>query len=290
LPVMRRSSRSWKFEIRKLMDDCIVIGAVAPSSKSTKLKPIGRLKLTILFDQRPVYSLTLDWQDQEIALPLLANYLPDEIGFRNSSDGKPLCNPLRISDLLTCSLRSLSVQHKRIQGSLSSPTGLPYLPIEFSLPDGRVFADGKALRAESDEREYRVDLPINNLIPIAGATHLDARVFGRLIAEKVEITANDIGIMGYVDVVSSSGIAGWVCSVESTEPLLVTLRVDGAPLTTSLAEHPRLDLKEWNLKNVGCGFAFAEELVARIPKGAEVSVTVGDPGIHLVNSPCESPS
>jgi hypothetical protein len=288
LSAMRRSSRSWKFEIRKLLDECIVISAGAPSGRLAQAERSRRSKLVVLFDRKPVYLLTLDRQHQEIALPFSANYLPDEIEFQDPTDGKPICAPLKIAKFLTFSLCSLTIEHKRIIGSLLSPINLPYLPVEFSMPNGRMFADGRALRAGSDAEEYYVDLPISSLVRIAEATQLDARVFGRTMGKRIEISANDIGIMGYVDVVSSSGgIAGWVCSAESSEPLLITLRVDGAPLTTAFADHPRPDLSAWNLKNLNCGFTFGKEFLFNIPTGAEISVTIGEPRIHLVNSPWE---
>jgi hypothetical protein len=284
--VMSRSNAPWKFKLEKLLNDQITIAASILTVRPAESGCNQRANFTIMFDGESVCSLSLEQNDQKIALPLRGNHLPDEISFlaTNLGDSAPVV--LKTARLFKYSVQSVNVKDGRIFASILSPVGLPYLPIVFYCENARIFANGNAFRIQKGA-EYEANLPISQLVPITRDLSLSMSVFGRVAPKKTAVTHTDVGIMGYIDIASTKGVVGWVSQIASSEPLLVTLRVDGVPLTTVRAEQARPDLKAWGIGNTKCGFGFGAEIVARIPKRAQISVTVNDPGIHLVSSPCE---
>jgi hypothetical protein len=284
---MRHSSRLWKFKVSRILNDSIVIAVNPPANApAPQGVPQERVGLTVMFDDEATYFIGLEQQDQELIIPILSKQLPNEIKFVECRNGRSVCTSVQVARLLECSLNSLTCHGSRVLAKIGSSVDLQYLPVEFRLKDGRVFARGNGFKTDPNNREYMVDLPITSLVPISEPVSLDAYVFGCPVTESHKLEASDVGIMGYVDVANSNGIMGWVSSLESPEPLLVTLRVGSTPLTTTLAEQPRPDLEAWNIKNTKCGFSFDKETIDKIPEDEKISITIGDPWIHLVNSPC----
>lgn len=87
--------------------------------------------------------------------------------------------------------------------------------------------------------------------------------------------------IGVIDKVTLNSISGWAKYVHTDKSSVIEVLVNGAVITTSLADNFRIDLKEKNIHKTGnCGF----NINVKLKKGDKVSVKVIDDVDYLKNS------
>jgi hypothetical protein len=91
---------------------------------------------------------------------------------------------------------------------------------------------------------------------------------------------------GFVDRAQTTQVSGWVLSTHDKSSLHVTLFVNGISVKTVLANLPRRDVAQENLRfHESCGFTFKLSLEQRLKKGDFIEVKLSKKNIHLAKSP-----
>jgi hypothetical protein len=153
--------------------------------------------------------------------------------------------------------------------------------------EGSGFAGGLSIyKGPSGDggHKYAAQFDVRKLLPLTGVHKLRVYLAGHGPLAEITIKAADLGVAGYIDGATSSGIKGWVNSFKLREPLKVAIRVDGKFVADLTADEPRPDLLVWGFANGACGFNLQASLLRDVRPGSEVSVLLDDK-THLSNSP-----
>lgn len=177
-----------------------------------------------------------------------------------------------------------AVRDGRIEGGFRSADGTG-APVLVELLDGsRVYMRGLS---EPDGARHRFALALSALLPAGQTVRLVPRIGGLSLPEAaVTLTAEAIGIVGYVDRADGGALRGW--AVDLAMPgrrIAVEARVDGAVVARANADEYRADIAALGLNDGRA--AFALHLPALRPGEGEqrVEVVLAGTPTQLCRSP-----
>jgi len=251
----------------------------------------SHLHIRILYDEKIAHEFLMPPENEQVVLPLPSVGLPENVEvFDVRSNVSLYRKSISLENLYKFVISSMVGNGLRFSIELTSNLNLKMLSVELRLSDETIFAFGRLeqIKVEGTTFHYRGSLDLACLIRIGPSQLVRLFVFQRPTDCCSYVSANNVGVVGYVDISQSSAVAGWIGSFSESVPYSVTLWINGTAAATMIADNPRPDVSAIGIASQNCGFSFMEKAIGAIPIGSSVTVSVGQaPSLHLLNCPLE---
>ena len=261
----------------------------SPPSKSSRPPRQDSRYLTITLNNTPIYEIKAPYSLSFLNVPLQPNELSAVLDLLDGEAGVSiLSEPVGLVGFYRASLSKISAQALQLEVELVTNFNFTKIPLQLKIGDDDTLAVGEVLKVGKlvDGFLYRGMLSLVGLIRLGCPQAVRLVAFDWEADTSFKLDASILGVVGYVDIVGSSAVAGWVGSYGDPEPHRVSLRVDDRFIATMVADHTRSDVVEFGISSAKCGFHFDPEVVGSLEVGSKVAVTIGDDeSIHLINSP-----
>ena len=137
---------------------------------------------------------------------------------------------------------------------------------------------------------YRFGSPLRRLVGLGGQARISPCIAGVLLPETLDLTAEQIGVLGHLDTVDETLVRGWAVDLqEPSRRLSVELRVPGSPLVTGAAANVRPDLRDIGVSDGQSGFGLTLPPLTTGGGSRAVHAYLAGTDLELVNSPAFLP-
>jgi hypothetical protein len=259
----------------------------AASKRSRAQKRVR--SLNVILDGVLCYALKMPQSIASLNVPLPSAKLPALLDLIDRDAGVSiLTEPLGLEAFYKARLSSIRGRALQLEVEILSNLNFSKLPVELKLGYDQTLAAGEVLKIKPTEVGflYRGLLTLVQLLRFGPPQTARLSISDLETNASLDISAPDVGTIGYVDMATGSAVAGWVGSFNDAGPYKVNLRQGNRIVATTIADGPRLDVLAFGLSTSRCGFTFETSTISSIEVGSSLSVTIGDlKPIHVLNSP-----
>lgn len=273
-----------------------------PAALLREAKESGPPRLAVLLDRAMIGTIALQPCPEAVpgafdfVFPLPAHRLGWRLDLLRLSDGASvLAAPLALAPHHRLRLLAFGWSEGEVGRVVAGAfrLALPYDPaLQVEIVAGEwLFGRGFAQRDATGL--YRFAIALTRLAPLGAPSLLTPVIAGAACDDvSLSLTAQDIGLAGYVDRLTENGLHGWAADLARPgRGLSVRLLEDGREVARASADQPRPDLAASGIGNGAGGFLlpYTARPLAVFAAPPALRVVLAESGHELVGSPLPAP-